>query len=131
MYPKANFISRNADLCRRLCRLPLSGYEQSMAQQLDSTEKLFIRHCHNRPTGLAQSTVVPNPELSLKAIRCASPEAGKMPPENLAPELVIDTPARRPTFIQAAEEQAPFPESLSVLVAERAQTKLAGTALAA
>lgn len=131
MYPKANFISRNADLCRRLCRLPLSGYEQSMAQQLDSTEKLFIRHCHDMKTELPQSNVVPNAELSSKAIRCASPEAGKMPPENLVPELLTDTPARRPTLMQVADERAPFPESLTVLVAERAQTKSAGTALAA
>jgi hypothetical protein len=102
MYPKANFISRNADLCRRLCRLPLSGYEEFMAQQLDRTEQLFIRHCHAAQTG-----------------------------RNPTPALVTEMPARRPTLIQAAEERAPFPESLTVLVAERAQTKQAATALAA
>lgn len=102
MYPKANYISRNADLCRRLCRLPLSGYEQSMAQQLDSTERLFIQHCQNMGTG-----------------------------RTATPALVTDTPAPRPTFILEAGARTPFPESLTVLVAERAQTKLAATALAA
>jgi hypothetical protein len=96
MYPKANFISRNADLCRRLCRLPLSGYEQSMALELDSTEKLFVRHCHDLQTGLSP-----------------------------APALVSDMPAKRPMLFQTAEERASFAQSLPILVAERTQTKLA------
>lgn len=102
MYPKANFISRNADLCRRLCRLPLSGYEQSMAQQLDSTERLFIQHCQDTRTGRTPT-----------------------------PALVTDTPATRPTFLPEAGERPSFPESLTVLVAERAQIKPTATALAA
>lgn len=102
MYPKANFISRNADLCRRLCRLPLSGYEQSMAQQLDSTERLFIEHCQDARTG-----------------------------RTTTPALMTDNPAPRPTFLLEAGERTPFPESLTVLVAERAQIKPTATALAA
>lgn len=90
MYPKANFISRNADLFRRVCRLPLAAYEQSLAQELNRAESLFVRHCQNVRTGLSPTTAVP--------------------------EMVTDTPARSPTLPQAVGEATSFPDALTGLV---------------
>lgn len=58
MYPKTIFLSRNADLFRRLCRLPLAGYEQSLARQLDNTEALFLRHCQDVKSGFPRTNAV-------------------------------------------------------------------------
>lgn len=58
MYSKTIFLSRNADLSRRLCRLPLAGYEQSLARQLDNTEAMFLRHCQDVKSGFPRPNVV-------------------------------------------------------------------------
>jgi hypothetical protein len=62
MYSKTIFLSRNADLFRRLCRLPLAGYEQSLARQLENTEALFLRHCQDVKSGFPRTNSVTGSE---------------------------------------------------------------------
>lgn len=118
MYPKTNFISRNADLFRRLCRLPLAGYELALVRQLERTEEMFIRNCRDRTAGLPQSTAIAAPT------QC--PQALPLPnavPGITRPALLDVKASKRPLLFQAAGGQRAVPGSVKVLVADRTKQR--------
>ena len=115
MYPKTDFISRNADLFRRLCRLPVAGYEQALAQQIERAEDMFIRNCRDRTAGLPQSTAIADLTQRPQAMPNAAHDITR-------PALLDIKESQRP--IQAAGGQRAFPGSLKVLVADRAKQRI-------
>ena len=116
MYPKTNFISRNADLFRRLCRLPLAGYELALVRQLERTEEMFIRNCRDRTAGLPQSTAIAAPTQCPQALPNAASDIAR-------PALLDVKASKRPLLFQAAGGQRAVPGSVKVLVADRAKQR--------